>query len=75
MKTDYIPGGDSAFLVWVKNLFACLMLHAFNWNIDPTTWAHIDPPMITAYEDALTKAKDPNSPGAKPAVFRVEYRQ
>jgi hypothetical protein len=60
MSNDYIPTTDRTFLAWVKNLFAYLLAHAFNWNIDPSTWAHIDPPMITAYDEALTKAEDPN---------------
>ena len=60
MSNDYIPEADRKFLVWVKNLFAYLIAHAMNWNINPSTWAHIDPPLITAYDDALAKAEDPN---------------
>jgi hypothetical protein len=73
MSTDYIPQGDSAFLTWVKNLFAYLVVHAINWNINPSTWMHIDPPMITAYDDALTKAKDPNR-GKADVLLKNETR-
>jgi hypothetical protein len=59
-NADYIPRSDGKFLTWVKNLFAYVVAHATAWNLNPASWAHIDPPMITAYEDALTKAGDPN---------------
>jgi hypothetical protein len=73
MGADYIPQGDSTFLTWVKNLFAYLVIHAIDWNIDPTTWMHIYPPMTTAYEDALTKAKDPNR-GTADVLLKNETR-
>jgi hypothetical protein len=56
---DYIPTNDGKFLSWVKNLFAYMMAHAIEWNLNPSSWLHIEP-MITTYDDALTKAADPN---------------
>jgi hypothetical protein len=61
MSTDYIPRSDGKFLTWVKNLFAYLVTNASRWNLNPSSWAHINPPMISAYENALAKAQDPNS--------------
>jgi hypothetical protein len=60
MSTDYIPQGDGKFLTWVKNLFFNVVANATAWRLNAKNWAHIDPPMITAYETALTKAEDPN---------------
>jgi hypothetical protein len=60
MSNDYIPESDRKFLVWVKNLFINVVLHATEWNLNPAGWSAIDPPMIMAYENALTKAEDPN---------------
>jgi hypothetical protein len=59
-NADYIPRSDGKFLAWVKNLFAYVLMNAMRWNITPSSWSHIDPPMITAYEDALKKTEDPN---------------
>jgi hypothetical protein len=60
MRKDYIPRSDGNFLVWVKNLFLYVVAHAMEWNLNPASWASIDPPMIMAYDNALTKAQDPN---------------
>ncbi|MDR1340601.1 MAG: hypothetical protein LBK58_11200 [Prevotellaceae bacterium] len=61
MGKDYIPRNDGNFLTWDKNLFTRVRTNAPRWNLSPTSWLHIDPPMITAYEDAYAKAQDPNS--------------
>ncbi|MDR1340847.1 MAG: hypothetical protein LBK58_12450 [Prevotellaceae bacterium] len=61
MSNDYIPQSDRIFLSWEKNLFACITANAHRWNLDPSSWSHIDPPMISAYEDALAKVRHPNS--------------
>jgi hypothetical protein len=56
---DYIPTNDGKFLTWVKNLFAYMLAHAMEWNLNPSSWSRIEP-MITAYDNAFTKAEDPN---------------
>jgi hypothetical protein len=61
MSTDYIPQNDGEFLIWDKNLFARVVANANRWNLNPASWSHIDPPMITAYENAYKKSQDPNS--------------
>jgi hypothetical protein len=60
MSNDYIPESDGKFLGWVKNLFTEVELSAVIWNLNPGSWAHINPPLIMRYETALTKAHDPN---------------
>jgi hypothetical protein len=69
----YIPHSDGKFLIWVKNLFAYLTVHAAAWGLKPASWAHINPLMITAYEDALKKAEDPNR-GKADTVLKNETR-
>jgi hypothetical protein len=60
MSTDYIPESDGKFLVWDKKLFAEVELNAAEWNLNPESWAHINPPLIMKYEIALGKAQNQN---------------
>jgi hypothetical protein len=58
-KQDYIPSNDGKFLEWVKFLFVYLAAHASQWNISSSTWSLITP-LITLFETAYAKARDPN---------------
>jgi hypothetical protein len=69
---DYIPNSDGKFLVWVKVLFEYLRLHAGAWGIDPMSWSEIER-MILMYEDAYTRAKNPNR-GSADILLKNECR-
>jgi hypothetical protein len=58
--TDYVPTKDGELLVWVKNLFTDVELNAMRWGVNPSSWMHINPPLIMTYDVALAKALNPN---------------
>jgi hypothetical protein len=60
MSNDYIPQSDGKFLVFTEILFSEVEKNAAAWNLNPTSWIEINPPLISAYRTALTKAEDPN---------------
>ena len=55
---SYIPRGDSALLIWVKNLLAYVMLHFERWRIYAPDDSFNN--LVTTYEQALEKAQKTN---------------
>jgi hypothetical protein len=57
--TDYIPTKDGDLLTWSNTLFDGVIEHAAEWGIAPKTWTEVIA-LMTTYDVALSKAKDPN---------------
>jgi hypothetical protein len=58
-NSDYIPGSDGKFLVWVKILFIAVEQNAPLWKIEPMAFDQIRI-MISTFEIAYAKAEEPN---------------
>jgi hypothetical protein len=72
-NTDYVPAKDGELLFWVKNLFTDVELNAMRWGLNPSSWMHINPPLIMTYDVALAKALNPNR-GAADVLEKNEAR-
>jgi hypothetical protein len=59
MSNDYIPAGDDAFLSWIRNLIAYVLLHADRMAIPAGAIALLQP-LLAAFEAAYEKMADPN---------------
>ena len=55
---NYIPRGDSAFLLWVKKLLAYVVLHCMRWRVGAPEDSMND--LLITFEQALQKAQEAN---------------
>jgi hypothetical protein len=68
----YIPGSDAAFLVWVKNLLAYIMLHFAGWKVsEPDNSINVQ---VSEFEQALERAQAANR-GKVDVVVKNEKRK